>query len=68
MNANKQSAAILFSTLIMGVILGMLGAGAMAQRRTGRISSMREGGSFVQNMEQIIVATDEAQRSAIRTG
>ncbi|MGH7564342.1 MAG: hypothetical protein ACREK5_07955 [Gemmatimonadota bacterium] len=66
MTIDAKSSLILLVTLLLGIAIGALGAGALAQRRSEHLREMRVRGMFVDHMEQIIRPRDEAQREAIR--
>ncbi|MGH7564409.1 MAG: hypothetical protein ACREK5_08295 [Gemmatimonadota bacterium] len=66
MTIDARSSLILLATLLLGIAIGALGAGALAQRRSEHLREMRLRGMFVDHMEQIIRPRDEAQREAIR--
>lgn len=63
---DARSSLILLVTLLLGIAIGALGAGAVAQRRSEHIRELRMRGMFVDHMEQIIRPQDQAQREAIR--
>ena len=66
MTIDARSSLILLVTLLLGIAIGALGAGAIAQRRSEHIRELRLRGMFVDHMEQIIRPRDEAQWEAIR--
>lgn len=66
MTIDARSSIILLVTLLLGIAIGALGAGAVAQRRSEHIRELRMRGMFVDHMEQIIGPRDEAQWEAIR--
>jgi hypothetical protein len=63
---DARSSLILLVTLLLGIAIGALGAGALAQRRSEHIRELRLQGMFVDHMERIIQPRDEAQWEAIR--
>jgi hypothetical protein len=63
---DAKSSLILFATLLLGIAIGALGAGALFHHRGGHLRELRHPGGFVQHMERIIQPRDEAQREAIR--
>lgn len=65
MRLETKSAVILLVTFLLGGLVGVLGAGALAQKRVSRIAELRERGLAMQ-LERIIEPRDEAQREAIR--
>ncbi|HET6340573.1 MAG TPA: hypothetical protein VFG78_00130 [Gemmatimonadota bacterium] len=66
MTIDARSSLILLATLLLGIAIGALGAGAVAQRRSEHIRELRMRGMFVDHMEQIIRPRDQAQWEAIR--
>lgn len=66
MTIDVRSSLILLATLLLGIAIGALGAGALAQRRSEHVRELRLRGMFVEHMERIIQPRDEAQREAIR--
>jgi len=74
MNVTRSAALLLAATLVLGVLLGVLGAGALRLRfergrpPMGPPNPEREGrpGAFAEHMEAVIAPTDSAQRSALR--
>lgn len=65
MRIETKSALILLATFLIGGLVGLLAAGAIAQRRTSRVAELRERG-FEMQLERIIQPRDEAQAEAIR--
>ena len=66
MTIDARSSLILLATLLLGIALGALGAGALAQRRSEHLRELRPRGMFVDHMEQIIRPRDQAQWEEIR--
>lgn len=66
MTIDARSSLILLATLVLGIAIGALGAGALAQRRSEHLRELRHRGMFVDHMEQIIRPRDEAQWEAMR--
>ncbi|HEX7051853.1 MAG TPA: hypothetical protein VF188_16725 [Longimicrobiales bacterium] len=66
MRIDVRSALILLVTLLLGMALGALGLGALAQRRADRLEGLRRGRGFIAHMERVIRPRDDAQREAIR--
>ena len=66
MTIDAKSSLILLATLLLGIAVGALGAGALSHRRGEHLRELRHPGGFVQHMERIIQPRDEAQREAIR--
>lgn len=65
MRIETKSALILLVTFLLGGLIGVLAAGAIAQRRASRVADLRERG-FEMQLERIIEPRDEAQSEAIR--
>lgn len=66
MTTRTKSALLLFVTLVVGVLLGVLGASALQNRRAEKIREAREHGGVVRLMETVIQPVDEAQREQLR--
>lgn len=75
MNVTRSAALLLAATLALGVLLGVLGAGALRPRferggppPMGPMNPGRRGrpGAFAERMEEVIAPRDSAQRAAIR--
>ena len=66
MTIDAKTSLILLATLLLGIAIGALGAGAISHHRGEHLRELRHPGGFVQYMEQIIEPRDEAQRAAIR--
>ena len=74
MNVSRSAAILLAATLVLGVLLGVLGAGALrpgferGRPAMGPPNPARGGrpGAFAEHMEEVIAPMDSAQRSVIR--
>ena len=66
MTTRTKSALLLFVTLVVGMLLGVLGASALQNRRAEKIRDARERGGVVRLMETVIQPVDEAQRAQLR--
>lgn len=66
MTIDARSSIILLVTLLLGIVIGALGAGAVAQRRSEHLRELRLRGMFVNHMERIIQPRDDEQWEAIR--
>ena len=66
MTTRTKSALLLFVTLGVGMLLGVLGASALQNRRAEKIREAREHGGMVRLMETVIQPVDEAQRAQLR--
>ena len=73
MNVTRSAAILLAVTLLLGVLLGVLGAGALrprleraGPRPRGALPPRGEPGGFAAHMEEVIAPRDSAQRAAVR--
>ena len=66
MTPSVRAALILAATLSLGVVLGVVGAGRLAQRERDRARDLRRPPGFVAHMERVIDPRDDAQRAAVR--
>ncbi len=67
MRVETKSALILVGTLVLGLLLGVVGAGALAGFQAGRLDRLRRPPGFVAHMERVIRPRDAAQDEAIRS-
>jgi hypothetical protein len=65
MRVEAKSAAILLTTLLLGIILGLVGQGSFQRLRERQVTDMRRPPGFVAHMEQVIEPTT-AQDSVVR--
>ena len=54
-----RAVGMLLATLLLGIVLGVLGAGALANARADRLAGARGEGGFVSHMESILQPTPE---------
>ncbi len=66
MSTKVRSVGVLIATLAVGVVLGVLAAGAATQNRTRSIERVRQPGGFVSHMRDVIGPRDSAQWEALR--
>lgn len=66
MTARTKSALMLFSTLLIGVLLGSLITGAVHNRRMRNLVEMRSARGLVHYFEDVVRPETEEQREAIR--
>ena len=67
MKAQTKSALLLFATLLVGVLLGVLGASTLHSRRVEQIrSTFERRGGITDMFEEVIQPADDAQRTQIR--
>jgi len=65
--SNTVRAWLLLSvTLLLGVAIGVLGAGALQDRRFARVNDMRRPGGFTAQVQKVISPTSDSQWTAIR--
>jgi len=65
MKPKTSATLLLFATLVAGILLGALGAGALAERRQRVRADLARPGGFVAHMEELLEPQDEAQREQI---
>ena len=61
MSAHTKTALVLLGTLVIGVVLGALLSGTLAQQRRDRSAELRGPRGFVQHMERVIQPTSDEQ-------
>jgi hypothetical protein len=66
MTASTKSVLMLFSTLLIGVLLGSLTTGAMNNRRMHNLAEMRSARGLAFYLEDVVQPVSEEQREAIR--
>jgi len=57
---------LLIVTLLLGVAIGVLGAGALQDRRFARMNDMPRPGGFTEHVQTVIRPTSASQWNAIR--
>lgn len=65
MTTRSKSILIIAGTLLIGLVIGALGAGAVIGSRIDQFERMRRPGGIPAMIEQAIAPTDEAQRRKI---
>lgn len=65
MSPKLRAGLMLVATLLIGVLIGFLGAGVLGQRRAERFERLRDRGGFTEHMLGVIGPRDEAQRREI---
>ena len=65
MSPRTRAGLMLTGTLLIGIVIGFLAAGALGQRRAERFERMRGRGGFVEFMLDVIQPRDAAQREQI---
>ena len=66
MSPSVRAWLLLIVTLCLGIAIGVLGGGALQDRRMRRVSDMRRPGGFVERVEDVIRPTSDSQWNAIR--
>lgn len=73
MNVTRSAAILLAATLVLGVLVGVLGAGALrphleraGSRGMGPPPHRGRPGGFAEHMEEVIAPRDSAQRTAVQ--
>lgn len=65
MSARVRGLTLLIGTLVFGVLLGVLGSGALAQNRARSRDMARRPGGFIEHVYRVIEPRDSAQRAVI---
>ena len=65
MTASTKSVLMLFSTLLIGVLLGSLTTGAVNNRRMHNLAEMRSARGLAYYLEDVVQPVSEEQREAI---
>ena len=66
MSNSVRAWALLVVTLCLGIAIGLLGAGALQDRRSARVNDLRRPGSFIEHVQRVIRPTSDSQWNAIR--
>ena len=66
MNARTKSILIIVATLLLGIVIGALGAGTLFNQRVETLQALREDDGFMFFLERVVEPVDEAQRQEIR--
>ena len=66
MSNSLRAWLLLGVTLCLGIAIGLLGAGAMQERRAARVNDIRRPGGFVEHVQAVIRPTSDSQWQAIR--
>jgi hypothetical protein len=53
-------------TLLLGIAIGVLGAGALQERRVARVNDLRRPGGFVEHVQEVIQPTSDSQWQRLR--
>ena len=66
MSTSVRAWLLLGVTLLLGIAIGVLGAGALQERRFARVLDIRRPGGFIEHVQQVIQPTSDAQWAQIR--
>ncbi len=66
MSNSVRAWLLLVGTLCLGIALGVLGSGAMQDRRMARVNDIRRPGGFVAHVQRVIAPTSDEQWARIR--
>jgi hypothetical protein len=66
MSNSVRAWLLLVVTLCLGIAIGLLGSGALQDRRMRRVSDMRRPGGFVEQLQRVIRPNSDSQWNAIR--
>ena len=66
MTASTKSALMLFSTLLIGMLLGSLITGAVNNRRMRSLAEIRSARGLAYYLEHVVEPESDEQREAIR--
>ncbi len=66
MNPSIRAWLLLGVTLLLGICLGLLGGGALQERRVARVNDMRRPGGFTEHIQHVIQPTSDSQWARIR--
>ncbi len=66
MSNSVRAWLLLVVTLCLGIAIGVLGSGALQDRRMARVNDARRPGGFVEHVQRVIRPTSEEQWARIR--
>lgn len=66
MSNSVRAWLLLVVTLCLGIAIGVLGSGAVQDRRMARVNDIRRPGGFVEHVQRVIRPTSDEQWSRIR--
>ena len=66
MTPSVRAWLLLGVTFLLGISIGVLGAGALQERRVARVNDIRRPGGFVEHVQDVIQPTSAAQWATLR--
>ncbi len=66
MSNSVRAWVLLLVTLCLGIAIGVLGGGALQERRMARVDRIRRPGGFVEHAREVIQPTSDSQWNAIK--
>ena len=66
MNPSVRAWLLLLVTLLLGIVLGVLGGGALQERRLSRLDGIRRPGGLTEHLREVIRPVNDSQWNAIR--
>lgn len=66
MSNSVRAWVLLVVTLCLGIAIGLLGGGALQERRMARVNNLRRPGGFVDHVRAVIRPTSDSQWSTIK--
>ena len=66
MSNSVRAWVLLVVTLCLGMAIGVLGGGALQERRMARVDRIRRPGGFVEHAREVIQPTSDSQWTAIK--
>lgn len=66
MSNSVRAWVLLVVTLCLGIAIGLLGGGALQERRMSRVNNLRRPGGFVEHVRRVIRPTSDSQWNAIK--
>ncbi len=66
MSPSTRAWLLLVVTLLLGIVLGVLGGGALQERRRATLEDIRRPGGFAEHLRDVIRPTSDSQWNAIR--
>jgi hypothetical protein len=66
MSNSVRAWVLLVVTLLLGITIGVLGGGALQDRRAARVNEMRRPGGFTEHVRQVIRPTSDSQWAQLK--